>query len=72
MFKITNFKNQIFIVNQSDINIYLIQKKISSILTAAKTDTKSKLKSKLKLNSKLTDFSINNDNDEIKKNLFMK
>ena len=60
MFKITNFKNQIFIVNQSDINIYLIQKKISSILTAAKTDTKSKLKSKL--NSESISFS-NNDNN---------
>ena len=55
--------------NQSDINIYSIQEKISDVLTAAikktaaKTNTKSK--SKLKLNSESTDFS--NNNDEIKK-----
>ena len=58
-------------MNQSDINIYSIQRKISDVLTAvikktaAKIDTK--LKSKLKLNSESTDFSNNDDNDEIKK-----
>ena len=70
LFKITDLENQVFMMNQSDINIYLIQKKILSVLTAAvkktaaKTDTKSKSKSKL--NSESTD-SDNNDNDEIKK-----
>ena len=55
--------------NQSDINIYSIQRKISDVLTAtvkktaAKTNTK--LKSKSKSNSESTDFS--NNNDEIKK-----
>ena len=74
LFRITNLENQVFTTNQSDINIYSIQKKISDVLTAvikktaAKTDTKSKSKSKSKskLNSELTDFS-NNDNNEIKK-----
>ena len=70
LFKITDLKDQVFTANQSDINIYLIQRKISDVLiaavkkTAAKTNTKSK--SKLKLNSESTD-SDNNDNNEIKK-----
>ncbi len=61
LFKIIDLENQVFTMNQSDINIYSIQRKISNILTA----TKSKSKSKLKLNSELTDFDKNND--EIKK-----
>ena len=72
LFKITDLEDQVFTANQSNINIYSIQKKISNVLTtaikkaAAKTDTKSK--SKLKLNSESTDFSNNNkNNDEIKK-----
>ena len=64
LFRIINLEDQVFTVNQSDINIYLIQRKISSILTAAKTNTKSK--SKLKLNSESTD-SDNDDNNEVKK-----
>src|SRR5205809_211844 len=50
LFKITDLENQVFIINQSDINIYSIQKKISDVLTAAvkktaaKIDTKSKSK----------------------------
>ncbi len=60
-------------INQSDINIYLIQRKILNVLTAAvkkiaaKTDAKSKSKSKSKLNSESTDSDRNNDNDKIKK-----
>src|SRR5438034_7058177 len=74
LFRITNLKDQVFTANQSDINIYSIQEKISDVLTtavkktAAKTNTKSK--SKLKLNSESTDFdnnNDNNDNNEIKK-----
>src|SRR5436190_20052281 len=65
LFKITDLEDQVFTANQSDINIYSIQKKISSILTAAK----SKSKSKLKLNSESTDFS--NNNNEIKKKKFI-
>ena len=61
LFKITDLENQVFTANQSDINIYSIQKKILNVLTAAK----SKSKSKLKLNSESTDSD--NDNDEIKK-----
>src|SRR5438046_68321 len=70
LFRITDLKDQVFTVNQSDINIYLIQEKISDVLTAvikktaAKTDAKSKSKSKLKLNSESTNF---NNNNEIKK-----
>ena len=47
-------------MNQSDINIYLIQRKILSILTAAvkktaaKTDAKSKSKSKLNYEYQIT------------------
>ncbi len=73
LFRITNLEDQVFMMNQSDINIYLIQEKILSVLTAvikkiaAKTDAKSKSKSKLKLNSELTDSDKNNNNDEIKK-----
>src|SRR5437762_6422728 len=63
LFRITDLENQVFTANQSDINIYSIQKKISSILTA-------KSKSKLKLNSESTD-SDNNNNDEIKKKKFI-
>src|SRR5205809_2970716 len=69
LFRITDLEDQVFMTNQSDINIYLIQEKILSVLTAvikktaAKTDTKSKSKSKS--NSESTDSS--NDNDEIKK-----
>src|SRR5438034_2940407 len=65
LFKITNLKDQVFTANQSDINIYSIQKKISNILTTAKS--KSKLKSKS--NSESTDFS--NNNNEIKKKKFI-
>ncbi len=71
--RITDLEDQVFIANQSDINIYSIQKKILSVLTAAikktaaKTDVKLKSKSKSKLNSESTDFSKNNDNNEIKK-----
>ena len=66
LFKITDLEDQIFTANQSDINIYSIQGKISGVLiaavkkTAAKTDAKLKLK--LKLNSKSTDFSNTDDN----------
>ncbi len=69
LFRITNLEDQVFMTNQSDINIYSIQGKILSVLTAAvkktaaKTDAKSKSKSKL--NSESTDFS--NNNNEIKK-----
>ena len=71
LFRIINLEDQVFTMNQSDINIYSIQKKILSVLTAAikktaaKTDTKSK--SKLKLNSESTDSDDNDNNDEIKK-----
>src|SRR5436305_10857848 len=67
LFRITDLENQVFTANQSDINIYSIQRKISDVLTtavkktAAKTDTKSKSKSKSKSNSESTD-SDNNDN----------
>src|SRR5205809_4963483 len=44
LFKITDLKDQVFSANQSDINIYLIQKKILNILTAVKANTKSKSK----------------------------
>ena len=44
-------------MNQFDINIYSIQKKILNVLTAAKLKSKSKSKS----NSESTDFD-NNDN----------
>src|SRR5204863_6203653 len=75
LFRITDLEGQVFMTNQSDINIYPIQRKISGVLaaaakkTAAKTDTKSKpkSKSKLKLNSESTDSSRNNNNNEIKK-----
>ena len=71
LFRITDLEDQVFITNQSDINIYSIQEKISDVLTAAikktaaKTDTKSKSKSKLKLNSEST--NSDNDNNKIKK-----
>ena len=71
LFRITDLKDQIFTANQSDINIYSIQRKILSVLTAiikktaAKTNTKSKSKSKL--NSESTDSDNNNNNNEIKK-----
>ena len=71
LFRITDLENQVFTANQSDINIYFIQKKISDVLTAAikktaaKTDAKSK--QKLKSNSESTDSDNNNDNNEIKK-----
>ena len=73
LFKITDLEDQVFTANQSDINIYFIQRKISDALTAAvkktaaKTDTKSKSKSKS--NSESTDFS--NNNNEIKKKRFI-
>src|SRR5947207_15520730 len=35
LFKITDLENQVFTANQFDINIYFIQKKILSVLTAA-------------------------------------
>src|SRR5216117_3922530 len=64
LFRITDLEDQIFMINQFDINIYFIQEKILNVLTAAK----SKSKSKLKLNSELADFNNNNENvDEIKK-----
>ena len=69
LFKIINLKNQVFTANQSDINIYLIQKKILSILTTIKINTKSK--SKLKLNFKSINSDNKNDNNKIKTNLFM-
>ena len=65
LFRITDLKDQVFTANQSDINIYSIQGKILSVLTAvikktaAKTDAKSKSKSKS--NSESTD-SDNDDN----------
>src|SRR5204862_2022655 len=64
LFRITDLEDQVFTANQSDINIYSIQRKISDVLTAAvkkaaaKTDTKSKSKSKL--NSESINFSNNN------------
>ena len=61
LFRITDLEDQIFTANQSDINIYSIQEKILSVLTAAKS------KSKLKSNSESTDSGNNDDNDEIKK-----
>src|SRR5437667_5251671 len=63
LFRITDLENQVFTTNQSDINIYSIQEKISSILTATKLKSKSKSKS----NFELTNFSNNNNNNEIKK-----
>src|SRR5204862_2861268 len=53
LFRITDLENQVFTVNQSDINIYSIQKKISDVLTAAikKTAAKTDAKSKQKLKS---------------------
>ena len=63
LFRIIDLEDQVFTVNQSDINIYSIQEKILSVLTVSK----SKSKSKSKLNSESTDFSNNNDNNEIKK-----
>ena len=57
LFRITDLEDQVFTTNQSDINIYSIQRKISNVLTAAK----SKSKSKLKLNSESTDFDNNNN-----------
>ena len=75
LFRITDLENQVFTANQSDINIYSIQEKISDVLaavikkTAAKTDTKSKSKSKP--NSESTDSDNNNDNNEIKKKRFI-
>ena len=62
LFRITDLEDQVFTANQSDINIYSIQEKISSILTAIKSKSKLKLKS----NSESTD-SDNNNNDKIKK-----
>src|SRR6266487_6244054 len=58
LFRITDLEDQVFTANQSDINIYSIQRKISNILTAAKSKSKSKSKS----NSE----SMNSDNDNIK------
>ena len=64
LFRITDLEDQVFTANQSDINIYSIQKKILNILTAAKSKSKSKSKS----NFKSTDFSNNNkNNNEIQK-----
>ena len=63
LFRITDLEDQVFIINQSDINIYSIQRKILNILTAAKSKSKSKSKS----NSESTDSDNNNDNDEVKK-----
>src|SRR5947207_3988179 len=42
LFRITNLEDQVFTMNQSDINIYLIQRKILSILTAAVKKTAAK------------------------------
>src|SRR5207247_4748535 len=70
LFKITDLEDQVFSANQSDINIYSIQEKISDVLTAAvkKTAAKINTKSKSKLNSELIDSDNNNENDnEIKK-----
>src|SRR5947207_11301481 len=42
LFRITDLEDQIFTANQSDTNIYSIQKKISNVLTTAvKANTKS-------------------------------
>ena len=65
-FRITDLEDQVFMTNQSDINIYFIQKKILNVLTAAKSKSKSKLKS----NSESTN-SDNNNNNEIKKKRFI-
>ena len=54
-------------MNQFNINIYSIQRKILSVLTAAK----SKSKSKLKLNSESIDSDNNDNNDEIKKKIYL-
>src|SRR5205809_6606658 len=35
LFRITDLKDQVFTANQSDINIYLISRKISDVLTVA-------------------------------------
>ena len=59
LFRITDLEDQIFTANQSDINIYLIQRKILNVLTAIKVNTKSKSKSKLNSES----MSFNNDNN---------
>src|SRR5204862_1141082 len=40
LFKITDLEDQVFMMNQSDINIYSIQKKILNILAAAKSKPK--------------------------------
>src|SRR5438034_7602579 len=45
LFRITDLEDQVFMTNQSDINIYSIQKKILNILTAARLKSKSKSKS---------------------------
>src|SRR6266516_3899939 len=58
LFKITDLEDQVFMMNQSDINIYLIQEKILNVLTAAKSKSKSK--------SKLNSESMNFDNNNIK------
>src|SRR5438046_3680649 len=42
LFKITDLENQVFMTNQSDINIYSIQRKILSVLTAAVKKTAAK------------------------------
>src|SRR5437762_14321902 len=47
LFRIINLENQVFTANQSDINIYFIQRKISNVLTAAIKKTTAKTDAKL-------------------------
>src|SRR6266487_6694203 len=58
LFRITDLEDQVFTANQSDINIYSIQEKISNVLTAAKLKSKSK--------SKPNSESPDSNNDNIK------
>src|SRR6266516_681853 len=52
LFRITDLEDQVFIMNQFDINIYSIQRKISDVLTAAVKKTAAKINTKLKSKSK--------------------
>ena len=73
LFKITDLEDQVFTANQSDINIYSIQGKILSVLTAvikkiaAKTDAK--LNSKSKLNSESMSLSWPRSHDSQSRDL---
>ena len=50
-------------MNQSDINIYSIQRKILSVLTAAVKKTAAKIDTKLKSKLKSNSESMNSDNN---------